>query len=237
MKTLPDKHVVVREHPRPDPAVMEDLSESGVAMVHEAQHRTGLLACYLRPIYPGGAVSGPAVTVIVPPGDNWMIHVAVEVCRPGDILVIAPLSPCCDGYVGDLLATSLKKRGVKGIIIDAGVRNVAALTEMRLPAWSKCICAQGTVMASLGAVNTPIMCAGQQVSPGDIIVADDDGVVAVRAEDAISVADAAARLAVAEQEMRARLAAGELSLDIGQMREKLNALGLEYLDHAPAKLS
>ena len=235
MKTLPDKHVVVREHPRPDPAVMEDLSESGVAMVHEAQHRTGLLACYLRPIYPGGAVSGPAVTVIVPPGDNWMIHVAVEVCRPGDILVVAPGSPSSDGYVDDLIATSLKARGVKAVVIDAGVRNVAALTEMRFPAWSKCICAQGTVMASLGAVNVPIICAGQRVSPGDVIVADDDGVVAVKAEDAVHVADAAARLAVQEQEMRVRLAAGELSLDIQRMRERLRALGLEYRDRAPAK--
>lgn len=235
MKTLPDKHVVVREHPRPDPAVMEDLSESGVAMVHEAQHRTGLLASYLRPIYPGGAVSGPAVTVIVPPGDNWMIHVAVEVCRPGDILVVAPGSPSSDGYVDDLIATSLKARGVKAVVIDAGVRNVAALTEMRFPAWSKCICAQGTVMASLGAVNVPIICAGQRVSPGDVIVADDDGVVAVKAEDAVHVADAAARLAVQEQEMRVRLAAGELSLDIQRMRERLRALGLEYRDRAPAK--
>lgn len=235
MKTIPDKHVVVREHPRPDPAVMEDLSESGVAMVHEAQHRTGLLASYLRPIYAGGAVSGPAVTVLVPPGDNWMIHVAVEVCRPGDILVVAPGSPSSDGYVDDLIATSLKARGVKAVVIDAGVRNVAALTEMRFPAWSKCICAQGTVMASLGAVNVPIICAGQRVSPGDVIVADDDGVVAVKAEDAVHVADAAARLAVQEQEMRVRLAAGELSLDIQRMRERLRALGLEYLDRAPAK--
>ncbi len=237
MKSLPRKHVVVCEAARPDPTVVEDLGESGVARVHEAQHRSGLLASYLRPIYPGAAVSGPAVTVLVPPGDNWMIHVAVEVCRPGDILVVAPASPCCDGYVGDLLATSLKARGVKAIVIDAGVRNVAALTEMRLPAWSKCICAQGTVMASLGAVNVPIICAGQQVSPGDVIVADDDGVVAVKAEDAIHVADAAAKLAVAEQQVRARLAAGELSLDIERMRGTLTALGLEYLDHAPARSS
>lgn len=234
MKSPPSKHIVVREPARPDPAVMEDLGESGVTTVHEAQHRTGLLASYLRPIYPGASICGPAVTVLVPPGDNWMIHVAVEVCRPGDILVVAPGSPCSDGYVDDLIATSLRARGVKALVIDAGVRNVAALTEMRFPAWSKCICAQGTVMASLGAVNVPIVCAGQQVSPGDVIVADDDGVVAVKAQDAVRVADAAARLAVSEQEMRARLAAGELSLDIQRMRERLRALGLEYLDRAPA---
>jgi 4-hydroxy-4-methyl-2-oxoglutarate aldolase len=234
MKTLPDKHVVVREFPRPDPALMEDLGESGVALLHEAQHRTGLLASYLRPIYPGAAVCGPAVTVLVPPGDNWMIHAAIEVCRPGDILVVAPGSPCCDGYVDDLIATSLRARGVKAIVIDAGVRNVAALTEMRFPVWSKCVCAQGTVMASLGAVNVPLVCAGQQVSPGDVIVADDDGVVAIKAQDAVRVADAAARLAVQQQEIRARLAAGELSLDIQRMRDKLRALGLEYLDRAPA---
>lgn len=234
MKTPADRHVVVRELLRPDPALMEDLGESGVALVHEAQHRTGLLASYLRPIYPGTSVCGPAVTVLVPPGDNWMIHVAIEVCRRGDILVVAPRSPCCDGYVDDLIATSLRARGVKAVVIDAGVRDVAALTEMRFPVWSKCVCAHGTAMASLGAVNVPVVCAGQQVSPGDIIVADDDGVVAVKAQDAVHVTDAAARLAVQQQEIRARLAAGELSLDIQRMREKLRALGLEYLDRTPA---
>lgn len=223
----------MREFARPDPTAAEDLGESGVAIVHEAQHRTGLLASYMRPIYPGAAVSGPAITVLVPPGDNWMIHVAVEVCRPGDVLVVAPSSPCFDGYVGDLLATSLKARGVKALIIDAGVRNVAALTEMRFPTWSKCISAEGTFRARLGAVNVPIVCAGQHISPGDVIVADDDGVVAVKAQHAVRIADAAARLAVSQQEERARLAAGELSLDIEGMREKLAALGLEYVDRAP----
>ena len=150
-------------------------------------------------------------------------------------MVVSPSSPCPDGYVDDLLATSLKARGVKALVIDAGVRNVAELTEMRFPAWSKCICGQGTVRASLGAVNTPILCAGQHISPGDIIVADDDGVVAVRAEHAVRVADTAARLAVTQQEERARLSAGELSLDIQKMRERLTALGLEYLEHAPEK--
>ena len=235
MKTPMSRHFVVRELARPDPTVVEDLGESGVATVHDAQHRTGLLAPYMRPIYPGASVSGPAITVLVPPGDNWMIHVAVEVCRPGDIMVVSPSSPCPDGYVDDLLATSLKARGVKALVIDAGVRNVAELTEMRFPAWSKCICGQGTVRTSLGAVNTPILCAGQHISPGDIIVADDDGVVAVKAEHAVRVADTAARLAVTQQEERARLSAGELSLDIQKMRERLTALGLEYLEHAPEK--
>lgn len=235
MNSIPSKHIVIREFARPDPAVVEDLGESGVASVHEAQQRTGLLAYYLRPIYPGASISGPAVTVLVPPGDNLMIHVAVEVCRPGDVLVVTPISPCSDGYVGDLLATSLKARGVKALIIDAGVRNVAALTEMRFPAWSRCISGQGTVMASLGAVNVPIVCAGQHISPGDVVVADDDGVVAVKAEQAVQIADAAARLAVSQQEERARLAAGELSLDVLRLRARLTALGLDYLDRAPEK--
>jgi 4-hydroxy-4-methyl-2-oxoglutarate aldolase len=233
--SLASKHIVIRDFARPDPTVVEDLGEFGVATVHEAQHRIGLLASYMRPIYPGASVSGPAVTVLVPPGDSWMIHVAVEVCHPGDVLVVAPSSPCSDGYVGDLLATSLKTRGVKALLIDAGVCNVAALTEMRFPAWSKCISGQGTSLARLGAVNVPVLCAGQLIAPGDVMIADDDGVVAVKAENAVNVADAAARLAVSHQEERARLAAGELSLDIHGMREKLTALGLEYLDRAPEK--
>jgi 4-hydroxy-4-methyl-2-oxoglutarate aldolase len=222
------KNIVIREIARPDAAAVEALGTYGVATVHEAQGRTGLLAAYMRPIYPRASVSGTAVTVLVPPGDNWMIHVAVEVCKPGDVLVVAPSSPCSDGYFGDLLGTSLMARGVRALIIDAGVRDVATLSDMKFPVWSKNIWAQGTVKASLGAVNVPIICAGQRVEAGDAIVADDDGVVVVRRAEVPQVAAASAKRVAKEEEKRKRLAAGELGLDLYDMREKLKALGLEY---------
>ena len=222
--------VVVRNIRRVDKAVVDKLGAIGVATVHEAQGRKGFLNSYMRPIYRPIHMAGPAVTCEVPPGDNWMIHVAVEMCQPGDVLVVAPTSPCEDGYFGELLATSLKSRGVKGLIIEAGIRDIKELTEMKFAAWSKAVSAQGTVKETLANVNRPLVCAGQLINPGDLIVADDDGVVVVRKDEAADVVQKSIEREEKEAKSRKRYIAGEMGLDMYGWRQRLADKGLKYID-------
>ena len=222
--------IVVTRIDRSAQSLAPELAHFGVATVHEAQGQKGLLDASLRPIYRPVSIAGTAITCEVSPGDNWMIHVAVEQCREGDVLVVTPTEPCGDGYFGDLLATSLMARGVRGLVIDAGVRDIATLTEMQFPVWSAAVCAQGTIKETVANVNTTILCAGQHIVPGDLVVADDDGVVVVRREEAESVLASSRQRIAQEEEKRARFQSGELGLDMYDMRKALAEKGLRYVE-------
>lgn len=225
-----DLGIVKRNISRADKAAVEKLSRFGVATVHEAMGRVGLMHPYMRPIYPGAHICGTAVTVLLQPGDNWMMHVVAEQIQPGDVVVAACTADSTDGFFGDLLATSFRARGALGLIIDAGVRDVRDLTEMKFPVWSKAIHAKGTVKATLGSVNIPVVAAGAHVTPGDVVIADDDGVVIVPAAVAQMAADAAEAREANEADKRAKLASGVLGLDMYKMREPLEKAGLKYID-------
>lgn len=225
-------HKIVRRIRRPDAGVVKVLGNCGVATVHEAQGRTGLLRPYMRPIYPTAKLAGPAVTISIAPGDNLMIHASIEVCKPGDVLVVAPTSECTDGYFGELLGVSCQVHGIAGLIIDAGVRDTAELTALSFPVWSKAVSSQGTVKNVPGDVNIPVVCAGALIHPGDVVIADADGVVVVPRESAAEVAKASEQRIAKEEKTRERLRKGELGLDFYGLRSKLAELGVEFVDEA-----
>jgi 4-hydroxy-4-methyl-2-oxoglutarate aldolase len=230
-------HKIIRRIARADSAAVKALGNAGVATVHEAQGRTGLMRPNMRPIYPTAKVAGTAVTISIPPGDNLMIHASIEVCQPGDVLVVAPTSECTDGYFGELLGVSCQAHGIAGLIIDAGVRDTAELAALNFPVWSKAVSSQGTVKNVPGDVNIPVVCAGVLVNPGDVIVGDADGVVVVAREAAEQVAQASQERLAKEEKSRERLRKGELGLDFYGLRDKLKELGVEFVDEAERKLA